>query len=182
MGGYAMRNLQILGLACTIYLCVAAVAFGSADSIGPFGINSAGLGLTGSGVSIGQVEPERPGLPAFDGSDSHSSVIPAAIFEVTTGQGGLTAGANTADHAEQVAGIMISNDAIARGVAPGASLYASAHLTGPSSGNADFDQTLLTIQHIATQSDMRAVNHSWGKVLPLGQQLNGNSKLTMGLD
>jgi hypothetical protein len=177
-----MKILRIVALIWIVNQCLTPLVFGSADSIGPNGINSAGLGLTGSGVSIGQVEPERPGLPAFDGSDSHSSVVPAAIFEVTTGQGGLTAGANTADHAEQVAGVLISNDTTARGVAPGASLYASAHLTGPSSGSADFDQTLLTIQHIATQSNMRAVNHSWGKVLPLGQQLNGNSKLTMGLD
>jgi len=77
-------------------------------TIGPDGINSAGLSLptgtaltggnalTGSGIAIGQVEDFRPGLPAFDGvANSNSTVVPAAVFL----QGGpAVAGANINNH------------------------------------------------------------------------------------
>lgn len=177
-----MKNSRIVALSCLIYQGVTVLVFGSADTIGPYGINSAILNLTGSGISIGQVEDNRPGLPAFDGASSHSSVVPAAIFEVTTGQGGLTPGTNTLNHAEQVAGIMISSDSTANGMAPGASLYSSAHLTNVLTTTAAFNHTMLTIQHIATQPNMRAVNHSWQKLPIPGDLFDGNSRFALGLD
>ena len=47
--------------AVCIILLVSKVTIASHDTIGPNGINSEDLELTGEGVSIGQVEIERPG-------------------------------------------------------------------------------------------------------------------------
>jgi len=70
-----------------IFVLLVSRSFGSAVSIGPNGINSAGLGLTGAGIDIGQVELFRPGDPKqpngsnFDPmSLSNSSVNPAGVF------------------------------------------------------------------------------------------------------
>lgn len=64
-----------------IILLMAQGAIASSDTIGPNGINSAALPLTGDGISIGQVEIERSGLPGFDnGSNSNFGTVPAAVF------------------------------------------------------------------------------------------------------
>jgi hypothetical protein len=54
----------------------------STDTIGPNGINSAGLGLIGNGVLIGQVEPFRPGKPGYDmgANCCDSTVVPSDVF------------------------------------------------------------------------------------------------------
>lgn len=53
----------ILCAAVAAQLLRGQVAWASADSIGPNGINSSGLPLTGMGVDIGQAEDFRPGDP-----------------------------------------------------------------------------------------------------------------------
>ena len=63
-------------------LLFASMAFADSYSIGPNGINSAGLGLTGAGVRIGQVEQGRPG-DADNGDDAahrNSTTNPADVF------------------------------------------------------------------------------------------------------
>lgn len=166
-------------------------AIASTLTIGPDGINSSNLtladGLTpldGDGIAIGQVEPGRPAMMGVDAANTlHASVNPTAVFRQ---DGGATvADLNNAvesSHAMRVAGILISNDATARGVATGASLYASAHLTGPGSLGTLDDETMRTVQHIATQPNMRAVNHSYRKVVAMGVQPDGNDLLSAGFD
>ena len=175
-----MRVMMFSGSVVALF-SVVEVAFGSADSIGPNGIQANGLGLTGMGISIGQVERGRPGLPSFDSpANSNVSITPAAVF---LRDGAATANSsNVATHAEQVAGVLISTDVIRRGVATSASLYSSAYETfGTSPG---YDHALLSIQHVATQNggDVRAINHSWGKPLAGSPNFDGNAQLTAGLD
>ncbi len=101
---------------------VAITTYASQETIGPNGINSAGLTLfngnplTGSGIAIGQVERSRPGKTGVDSANKrHPSVNPAGVFR----QNGTANTADTKGHAEQVAGIMISTDATALGVSHG---------------------------------------------------------------
>jgi hypothetical protein len=83
-------------------------AFGSQDSIGPNGINSVGLGLTGAGIGIGQVEEDRPAKPLVDSPMFvDPTTVPADVFRRN---GAAVPNANLDDHAQQVAGVMISTD------------------------------------------------------------------------
>jgi hypothetical protein len=167
---WAIFSGSILGL-----LVIVPFAFGNAMTNGPDGINASGLGLTGMGTAIGQVEPGRPGLPGFDApANVHSTVVPAAVFR----RDGAPNVADAEAHAEQVAGIMVSTDATLRGVAPDSSLHASAYVTA---GVPGYEHALLAIQQVATQPNVAAVNHSWGKP-NAGTILDGNSQLTLGLD
>src|SRR5437016_4263718 len=56
------------------------------NSAGPRGIDARGLGFTGQGVYIGQVESGRPGLrgtadlPFDSNANSHPDVRPDAVF------------------------------------------------------------------------------------------------------
>ena len=88
---------------------------------------------------------------------------------------------NTDDHAEMVAGVMISRDATRTGVAPQAHLYASAYNepTDPAQPDA-----ALSAQHVALQdgNDVRAINFSFGEQLVGGNVLDGNSLLTKFVD
>lgn len=174
-------------------------------SIGPDGINSTGLGLTGAGVVVGQVEEGRPG--DIDNGDNaanrNSKVDPADVF-IQNNPANPTANAEVSEHATEVAGVIIStatddntpNDApldpmhpelfttntlAPRGVAPGASLYSSAYVT--TGTNPGYLDAILTFQFIATLPNMRAVNHSWGKpTITPEELLDGNSQLTLALD
>jgi hypothetical protein len=190
-----------------LILLLASSIHADTRSIGPAGINSAGLGLTGAGVRIGQVEPGRPGDADVGDNLAHRNTTtnPAGVF-IQNIPG--NAPPNTDDvhgHAQEVAGVMIStsvvdssiNDApfdpehpelftingiFPTGVATGASLYASAYVTeGTDPG---YDDAILTFQRIATIPNMRAINHSWGKeeVDYHTNPNNGESKLTMALD
>jgi len=176
-------------------------------SIGPAGINSAGLGLTGAGVRIGQVEEGRPGDADVGDNLAHRNTTtnPTSVF-IQNIPG--NAPPNTTDvhaHAQEVAGVMIStnttdsspNDApfdpehpelfttngiFPTGVAPGASLYSSAYVT-LGSDPADYEDAIVTFQRIASIPNMRAVNHSWGKEeVDFSNPNNGESLLTMALD
>jgi hypothetical protein len=174
-------------------------------SIGPEGINSDGLGLTGAGVVVGQVEPGRPG--DVDNGDNaanrNSKVNPADVF-IQNNPANPTANAEVREHATEVAGVIIStatddttpndpafdpvnpqlfttNDVEPRGVAPGASLYSSAFVTLET--DPGYLDAILTFQFIATRPNMRAVNHSWGKPTITPEELiDGNSQLTLALD
>ena len=177
------------------------LAFGLASSraaaslltIGPDGINSVNLTLAdgttlldGSGIGIGQVENSRPARMGTDTPvDLNSSVNPTAVFrqdgvptaaDLTVGSGTISAG-----HAMRVAGVLISNDPTAQGFAPAASLYSTAHATGGGSLGTLDDLTMIAIQHIATQANVRAVNHSYFKVYGT-EQPDGNDLLSAGLD
>jgi hypothetical protein len=107
-------------------------AFASADSNGPNGINSSGLSQTSAGIDIGQVEPKRPGDPnggpMFIESQLlyNSTVDPEQVF-YRQSSNNFTATANLSNeveaHAVRVAGVMISTDPDARGVATDADLF-----------------------------------------------------------
>ncbi|MCI0333494.1 MAG: S8 family serine peptidase [Planctomycetes bacterium] len=170
------------------------MAFADSVTIGPRGINSAGLGLTGSGVVIGQVEQGRPGsLEAGDDlAHRNTTIEPADVFIKNNPGNPAPNSSDVRPHSEEVAGVMISTDmtdgagefmnGIApTGVATGASLYSSAYVT--EDVDPGYDDAILTFQFIATIPGMRAVNHSWGKpedgvVFPN----NGESILTMAID
>jgi Subtilase family len=157
-------------------------ALGSADSIGPNGINSAGLlgadgqPLTGAGVSIGQVETARPGKPSFDSAaNSNAATVPNLLF--------LQADPATPDvridaHAEQVAGTIISTHSTATGVAKGASLNSSAD-SQPFKTGEDWDS--LSLQRIAV-TGVRATNMSFGHAVDSSASLDGNGLLTEFVD
>jgi hypothetical protein len=185
----ALRRVSCIGM--VIAMSLATSGYGSSDSVGPNGINSAGLGLTGAGISIGQVEIGRPGKRVADGGpdgaqNANANIVPADVFR-------LDGAANVLDvsaHAERVAGVMISSDATdggdldmdtAIGVAPSASLYASAYNVPVGNGQAE---AAISAQHIALQDggDVRAINFSFGEQLDDNDQLNGNSLLTKFVD
>lgn len=189
-----------IGIAIGFVLLFASMAFADSYSIGPNGINSAGLGLTGAGVKIGQVEEGRPGDADVGDDLAHRNTTtnPAGVF-IKNSLG--NAPPNTVDvhsHAQEVAGVMIStsvvdgsgtdadghplaNDIAPTGVAIGASLSSSAYVTLGS--NPGYDDAILTFQRIATISGMRAVNHSWGKEeVDFTNPNNGESLLTMAID
>ena len=162
-----------------INLPVTAATLG--DSTGVNGINSQGLGLTGAGIGIGQVEPERPGLPGFDNLDnSHPNVIPAGVFLQNRP---AVPNDHTSNHAEQVAGVIISNALNPNtGIAPGALLFSGAdNAPGPF-----YDPfTAITVQQVATANggDVRAINMSFGNPLyPEGIPVNGTALLSQFVD
>jgi hypothetical protein len=177
-------NREILkGVFLVLCGLVANTALGDADTNGPIGINSTGLGLNGDGVSVGMVELFRPGVPGFDmPTNIHDSVTPTAVFrrdgnvaaDMLIGTG----------HALRVAGTIISTHPTATGTAPNADLYASAYdPMGPTPD--DFDaEAALAAQHIATRNggDVRAINMSFGNPLAAGETTDGNSLLTLFVD
>jgi hypothetical protein len=153
------------------------------DVIGPLGINSQGLGLTGEGVLIGQVELGRPGKPGKDMPIwVHSQVIPTEVYA-----GNSIDGANSSfvmgdegEHATEVAGVMIANaigDASLEGVAPEAQLHSAAMAGG--SG----DISLSTAANrIARLPGMRAINISAGRELGPLETTDGNAPITQFID
>lgn len=174
-----------------IVLLAPDIAVASLETVGPNGINSAGLTqfdgttvLTGMGIDLDQVEPTRPGeVGTDDPSNVNTDVVPADIT-LTFGAPIIPNASIGNGHATRVAGVIISTDGTDSdsdgdaplGVSPNADLYSSAYLSG-------VDNILLTNQYVATVTqDVRAINHSWGTALQGGETLNGNSQLTLGLD
>lgn len=170
----------------------ATLAYAGVESVGPNGIDATGLllpdgsPLTGVGGLIGQVEPGRPGLEGFDDAGNfNTSTAPEAVFlfdHAAIANIDLDKFQMPFFHAEEVAGVMISSAAVAPGVAPGASLYASAFRDGldgtyPSVATG----ILLATQHVADQNigQVLAINHSYQVKNTLA---NGNSQLTLGID
>ena len=180
-------------------------------TIGPNGINSAGLtlangmpmngGAVGSvnPVAIGQVELSRAGWSTTDGgidnaANSSPDVVPAGVFRRTASGGGI-ANLYTSDHAEEVASVIIGKGttdpdgagprAAPTGVALGAALYSSA--TDPGTPPAPYDEeAAVTINHLMTTLsgvDIKAVNMSFGNPLSPGRTLfDGNQLLTQFVD
>lgn len=155
-------------------------------TVSSVGINSTGLTrfdgttiLTGAGIGIGQVEPHRPGdVQAGDDADHrNSSIDPEAVFRRNGSSTPNEMG--TEHHGSWVASVMISTDALTRGVSTGAKLYSSQ--TDPTAPFYDRDAA-LSAQHIALQNDgdVRAINLSF--VYPLDNILDGNQLLTQFVD
>lgn len=169
----------VLALICGVFIAGNCVA--SSESIGLNGINSAvlqgpSLNLTGMNQGIGQVEIFRPGLPGSDpAANVHTDVVPTEVFR----RSGAAVLADINDHAMNVAGVMISQNAGAlAGVAKDAQLYASAFVAEGILG----DQILVANNHVARRNgqDVRAINHSWGG--DFGGDADGTSYFTTGLD
>jgi len=133
-----MKNLAFI----VVFALFSNAVFGSTDSIGPKGIDATGLmGLTGSNIGIGQVEQFRPGNPTGPGDPNldtnaalfNSTVNPTQVYYWN--QFNFNASMNTlsetSDHAVAVAGVMISTDATAKGVATGAHLFSIGGVVGP---------------------------------------------------
>lgn len=195
-----MRFHSCNGFTAVIALLLANnAAWGSLLTIGVDGINSQGLTLangttplTGAGIEIGQVEDSRPASSAVPDTAANPNVNPASV--ALQAGASVTANANLDapfGHPTQVASVMISTDTTdssmpangdaPRGVAINANLHASAYVTAGT--NPGYRDAILTMQYVAGISDVRAINHSWGKprVAPT-DLLNGNSQLTLGFD
>ena len=182
--------LRTLAIIVTVVVCsLASEVIASSDSIGVNGINSSGLAFTGTGIAIGQVEIERPGLPGFDmAANANLDVAPAGVF---VQNGAAIADTDIHIHAEQVAGVMISSDMTDSdaipdgdfpvGVAPDASLYSSATDVPAGPGQ---PEAALSAQHVATRNggDVRAINFSFGEDLISSDALDGKSLLTEFVD
>ncbi len=133
-----MKSLAFI----VVFVLLSNAALGSTDSIGPKGIDATGLmGLTGSSIGIGQVEQWRPGNPTGPGDPDldtnpalfNSTVNPTQVyywnqFNFNAGMNNLS---ETSNHAVSVAGVMISTDATAKGVATGAHLFSIGGVVGP---------------------------------------------------
>src|SRR5262249_21734497 len=106
------------------------------NALGPNGIYASDLhklGLTGSGVSIGQVEADRPAVPGID-ADANPVIKPTQTFVKATLPAKIS-NDGIEEHPQIVAGIMIAKEPMPntnkRGVAHDAKLYASAAAGAP---------------------------------------------------
>lgn len=142
--------------------------------------------LFGAAVAIGQVETGRPGRtampPGDDAANSNSTVAPRAVF---TQDGPAIRNRNTSNHAESVAGIMISSHPLYESVAPLALLHSSA-IAPIGNPTQQMQQAVLAMQHIARQNpngfdpdgDVRVINMSVSQ----GGALDASSLTTLALD
>ncbi len=183
-----MKNAIFAGVAVLLLVHSSQNAWSDVISAGPFGIDAIGLGLTGAGVGVGQVEPRRTGNPSFDGNAAlhNDDVDPNDTFfvDLSLGTPSFTPTANAGfqldSHSIQVAGNIISTATGAgstRGVAPGAGLFSSAiGLVGDPQEVAS-----LAIQHIVSQipGNISILNYSAG--LP-GVIPDGKSTLSSFVD
>jgi subtilisin family serine protease len=172
--------------------CIEQVS-GDSESIGPNGINSAGLGYTGAGISIGQVEPERPGTPEIDdANNSNFFTVPKEVF-LLNGNPAPTPNAqdeiyfiNPPDpphpHATYIAGVMISSDTFAPGVARNADLYASTVTFRSENPVIDTDELATQFIALHDSGNVRAINISYLRPFDPGGVPNGNSKFTQFID
>jgi hypothetical protein len=192
-GGSTMKILRILVFVTAVaVLDVSRQADASQDTIGPNGINSGGLGLTGAGVAIGQVEILRPGKPGFDTAANccNTDVNPTGVFYRDLPMNASGNQGVGGDHPIAVAGVMISTNTTSlgpspshsapTGVATGAALYSSAY---DDVLNTDQPAAAVTAQAIATIGGMRAINMSFGMFDSNGAAtLDGNNLLTLFID
>lgn len=181
-----MRMLLALAL-CVV---IADETRGDTNSVGLLGANAIGLGLTGDGELIGQVEPGRPGKPGKDAATwYHTQVQPTQVYA-----GGIVDGANSlfvqgdiGEHATQVAGVMIAKstkfdntpgDPTLIGVAPNAQLHSAAM----SGARANDNAFATAANQIARISGMRAINVSAGRPLGPNESANGGARFSQFID
>jgi len=158
-------------------------------SVGEAGIDALRLheepyNLLGRKIAIGQVEIGRPAKFGLDkDTPPDRGTAPTGVFFRNSRAQSDT---NLDGHAQNVAGVMISEAKAAPGVAPEARLYsAGAALDMGTNRQA---QECLTTQHVALQNgnDVRAINFSFGEPLSLDPrpeaQLDGNALLTLCVD
>ncbi|MBD2103480.1 S8 family serine peptidase [Leptolyngbya sp. FACHB-261] len=189
---YSARSWFCLwGAMSAALLATPALALRPDSSAGPNGIDALRLqlppyNLTGRKIAIGQVEPGRPGQRNTDKvSGQNLDIVPARLFyrDRPTGRN-----ENIEEHAESVAGVMISIDKLFRGVAPQARLYSSAFGLGSGRRESIQPQACLSAQQVALQNgnDVRAINFSFGETLERDPRpnasLDGNSLLTQCVD
>lgn len=186
-----MRNPTIHCVVLISLLYNGNPSFGDEESIGSDGINSAGLklpddeDLTGAGIGIGQVEGFRPGRPTANGGPDNTSnsaveTVPEQVYKgsaISSSNGDFVQG-----HAQSVAGIMISSDSRAPGVAPGALLHSGA---SGASGQRDYARTanLIATRTTSLGGEIHAINMSFGLALDGGETLaEGDAHLTSFVD
>jgi len=164
------------GIFVLAYALLSQIVFASQESTGLNGINSSGLGLTGNGVGIGQVDIFRSADPASpDGSPFdtisdriNSFIHPAEVFFTTvdpvTDTPSFTPTANAVSeinvstgHGTVVAGVIISTDTTvvngdtAVGVARQAKLFSTGLSVDPSQDALEISS--VAAQHIAMAQD-----------------------------
>jgi len=183
---------KILVLAVAIFV-ESSIAFGSDESVGGNGINSAITGLTGQGVAIGQVELGRPGSRLFDTLPQslgllHVEVRPKEVFARQPNNSSFDATPNeqseVSSHAVEVAGIMISKNPVGIGVAPDGDLYSVGIIPDTQIVEDLYGQVASSANHIATllpNMAMRAINMSIA-ITADGNDADGTSTLTSYLD
>jgi hypothetical protein len=176
----------------------------STFTTGPNGINSTGLQLAngmplnGDGISVGQVELERPGWSTTDGgidnaANSSPFVIPKGVYRRTATGGGI-ANQYTSGHAQEAASIIIGTDttdpdgagprSAPIGVAQMSNLYAGAtDPTGPTALAYD-QEAAITLNNLATLPgiDISVMNMSFQHSLAGGGAIDGNQHLTQFVD
>lgn len=166
-------------------MLIASFARGDQDTNNFLGINSTGLGLTGAGEVIGQIEPGRPGKPGVDPPVYvNDLVIPTQIYAPNgTIDGGDSPWVKDfppndfGTHAMQVAGVMIAKASPTEGVAPDALLHAAAD-----SGGGGDEQFATAANRLARLSGMRAINVSEGRDLMGLESADGNTTITRFVD
>jgi hypothetical protein len=144
-----------------------------AVSAGPNGIDARGLQsatgaiLSGTNISIGQVETGRPGLQAIGDNVAltHPHVVPQGVF---LRNAAAVPNQDIDSHAIEVAGVMVANAGAHLGVAPSARLFASA---SPDAADVETDMrnSVVSMQHVALQNPLgndprgtvRAINLSF---------------------
>lgn len=173
-----------------ILLCAAFVCTGwaSQDSIGPNGINSSGLGLTGSGISIGQVEEFRPGKVGYDNAASccNANIVPTDVFVEDR-----LANVNERidSHSIWVAGVLISSQTATSGthsppvgVAQQASLFSSSLINDADPQVAQENAAVAAENLAKSGADIHVMNMSFGIDLNTESPLDGTSTLTEFVD
>jgi hypothetical protein len=192
-GRIVMNRLKMWIVVIVLELGLNAIASASEDSIGPNGINSLGLGLDGSGIAVGQVEPGRTGLTNYDNAANccNDKIVPTEVFLQN-----MLAPENreTDEHAIWVAGVIISTQTSVPpatpphsppiGVAPEALLFSSAFLDTMNLPTSYQQDTAVTLQHLATLvgADIQAINMSMGVALEGTEELDGTSLLSQFID
>ena len=124
------------------------------------------------------VEDDRPGRPPVDNfQHSNATIVPAAVF-IRDGAS-VPNGPEIANHAEWVAGVMISTDPInAMGVATGANLYASAFI---GDGTLEEQVAVAAAHRDPGLGFVSAINNSFAVNIP-PSGLDGNSLITSFVD
>jgi hypothetical protein len=164
----------------TLCLLLVLASPARAAILGSDGINSAGLGLDGSGVWLGQIEDLRAGKQGYDRTYFIPGTMPAEVYAYGATPGD-EAGLDSfvGPHATYVAEQMIGMDIAAPGVAPKANL---ASLSMPNMANDD-DATALGLYQLATlHGPSTTINMSYDVNLGLAGVMDGSSFLAQVFD